>query len=81
MQRDLFAPLTRWEIPTGSWSWREGDQIVRVTQGAFCVDLAWPWWTPWQPWSPRTGDTSDTRPGDPSCSTPGRTAHRRRAPR
>ncbi len=40
----------RWEIPIGYWSWREGDQTVRVTIGAHCIDLGWPWWKPWRPW-------------------------------
>lgn len=45
-QLDLLASLTRWTIPAGSWSWRDGERSVRVVIGAHCVDLAWPWWTP-----------------------------------
>jgi hypothetical protein len=49
-QLPLFSVLTRWEIPAGRWSWREGSAIIQVTVGAHCVDLAWPWWQPWIPW-------------------------------
>jgi hypothetical protein len=49
-QLDLFADLTRWEIPAGRWSWREGDQTVTITIGAHCVDTNWIWWRPWHPW-------------------------------
>jgi hypothetical protein len=50
-QLDLFAGLTRWEIPKGRWSWREGDQTIVITIGAHSIDLAWAWYQPWHPWT------------------------------
>lgn len=49
-QLSLFSALTRWEIPTGYWSWRDGDTVVRVTQGAYCIDTSWKFFKPWRPW-------------------------------
>lgn len=47
-QRFVFHRVQ--EIPAAYWSWRDGDQVVRVYVGAHCPLDHLAWWHPWTPW-------------------------------
>jgi hypothetical protein len=43
----MRARRTRWEIETPSRIF--GGDGRQWWIGAYCLDLAWPWWAPWTP--------------------------------